>query len=173
MAQSELTQSEYSSLKSALGTLSDNKAASEYHVGKRRVAMVRRSKSYAGYLQIRRNEARKAAENRPAKAVPGTSELPNENAEFLAQTDDGKSLPAEQTKTDSKGTHDARPQAEQDADEQRKADQAKEAEARALNREYQRRENRRNLASNLFTLAVLGFAIVGIIAVVVWIVSLF
>lgn len=173
MAQSELTQSEYETLKNALSSLSDNKAAAEYHVGKRRVAMVRRSKSYAGYLQIRRNEARKAAENRPARPTPGTSELANENQEFLAQTDDGKSLPADQTKTDTTGTHDIRPQAEQDAEAKRKADMAKEAEARALNREYARRERRRQILSNIFVVAVLGFALLGLIAAVVWIVSLF
>lgn len=173
MAQSELTQSEYETIKNGLGKLSDNKAAAEYHVGKRRVAMVRRSKSYAGYLQIRRNEARKALESRPAKATPGVSELPQENQEYLAQTDDGKSLPADQTITDSKGTHDARTKAQIAADEATKADAAKRAEAERLNREYARKQKRRDILSNAFVIGVLVFAVIGLIATVVWIIGLF
>ena len=165
MAQSELTQSEYSNLKSALGELSDNKAASEYHVGKRRVAMVRRSKSYAGYLQIRRNEARKAAESRPAVAKPGTSELPNENAEFLAQTNEGESLPADKVGLNG---DDLRTEQEKAAAEKAKADRAKQAEAERLNREYVKSQRRTAIGSYV----VIGFALIGIVVSAVWIFSL-
>lgn len=165
MAQSELTQSEYSNLKSALETLSDNKAANEYHVGKRRVAMVRRSKSYAGYLQIRRNEQRKAAENRPARPTPGTSELSQENQEFLAQTNEGESLPADKVAANG---DDLRTAKEKAAAEAAKADRAKEAEARRLNAEYVRQQ-RINQIGSYITIA---FAIIGVVATAWFLLSL-
>lgn len=169
MAQSELTQSAYDNIKKALnGGLSDNKASAQFHVGKVRVALVRRSSTYQGYLRIRKNEAKKRLESVPAKAVPGTSELPQENQEFLAQTDDGKSLPADKTKTDAAGTHDARTDDEIAADEAAKADRAKEAEARRRNAEYARRE--RN--ATIFSFVVIALAFVGIIALGIWIFSL-
>lgn len=167
MAQSELTQSEYETIKNGLAKLSDNKASAEYHVGKRRVAMVRRSKSYAGYLQIRRNEARKAAESRPAKAVPGVSELPQENAEFLAEAPNGDSIPADKVKVTTAGNEDLRTDEELAQAARDKKDAARRAAANEANRKYARRER----IYGIVTLVVIGFALLGIVVAGVWIFS--
>lgn len=169
MAQSELTQSAYDSIKKALnGGLSDNKASVQFHIGKQRVALVRRSNTYTGYLRIRKNEAKKRLESVPAKAVPGTSDLPQENQEFLAQTTDGQSLPADKTKTDTTGTHDMRSDEEKAEAERMKKDAARRKAAEELNRQYARRER----FYAVLSLVVIGLALLGIVSLGVWIFSL-
>lgn len=159
MAQKELTQSEYDNLKNDLGSLSNNQAAAKHHVGKRRVAQVRRSKSYQGYLQIRRNEAKKRQENTPAKAVEGSSDLPNSAADLMVQTTDGESVPADQATPTSEGEIDQRPADEVAA---AKADREARAEAERRNREYARAER----MGRIFAITVVLLAVVGIAAII-------
>lgn len=80
MAQNEITESVYAAIKKQLDSgLSVNKASGQYKLGERRLRLIRKSKSYNSYLALRRNEAKKRAQNTPAKAQPGKHELAQPN----------------------------------------------------------------------------------------------
>lgn len=76
MAIKELDNQNYEALKADLTEgYTNDAAAAKYHLGLRKVRLVRRSKSYKSYLALRAAERRKQAQNTPAKAVAGEHEL--------------------------------------------------------------------------------------------------
>lgn len=90
MATQEISEQEYSAIKADLNEgLTNDQAAAKYHFGLRRVRLVRRSKSYASYKALRRNEAKKRLENTPAKPQGGGSELENTDVtDLMIEPDD-------------------------------------------------------------------------------------
>lgn len=91
MATTEISEIEYTKLKKDLDKgLTNDAAAEKYHYGLRRVRLVRRSKSYASYKALRRNEAKKRAENTPAKPQGGGSELESNDITDLMIEDEPK-----------------------------------------------------------------------------------
>lgn len=164
MAVKELIRADYDSIKASLDNgQSVNEVARQFNVGNRRVSLVRKSKSFNSYVQLRAVERRKRAENTPAKAVAGSSDLEQPNQQFMATpTDSNQSLPADQVKPTAAGELDARtPEQKAQADEQ--ARQAKiRTDAEERNRKYARDERNWKIAA----ITVVVLAIIGVLALI-------
>lgn len=88
MAQKELIRADYDSIKASLEKDSVNTVAKAFKVGNRRVALIKKSKSWNSYIALRAVERRKRAENTPAKAVAGAHDLADPEAEMDAFLDE-------------------------------------------------------------------------------------
>lgn len=91
MAINELEQASYERIKQNIENGATNElVAHEEHLGLRKVRLIRRSKSYNSYLALRRNETKKRHENTPAKPQAGKHELAQgeDIGDLLIETDD-------------------------------------------------------------------------------------
>lgn len=145
MAINEITEQQYNKIKSDLDKgLTNEAAAAKYHFGLRRVRLVRKSKSFASYKALRRNEAKKRLENTPAKPQGGGSELDNTDVSDLLIEDEPKQ---------------ATPEPEQPAELEKPKSKAQ------LKREQE-------ATDALIFSTVLGLALIGVIAIIVFLVNL-
>lgn len=76
MALNEISEQQYKKIRKYIDAgKSDNWISENEPYGKRRVRLIRKSKSFNSYLALRRAERRKRAENTPVKAKAGKHEL--------------------------------------------------------------------------------------------------
>lgn len=169
MAQKEIIRADYDSIKASLDAgQSVNEVSKAFNLGNRRVALIKRSKSYTSYIGLRTAERRKRAENTPAKATDGGHELPQgeqplDATEFVDTAPNGDTVPADKVKINGDGTKEDLRTDEELAEANL---QKREAEMRRRLDEKAKARRRAHIGATIFAYSVMALAVVGVIALV-------